>query len=115
MLRISKEGATRSPVIVTGPLAFKLAKNGRGRECNLFERDLYRRSNRCRRALLCPALWVSPRGRLLVMRAAMPMTKPMSGTEYLAVGLKWDYMGPGDDESPFEQKGANWAGSPATA
>jgi hypothetical protein len=75
MFRISKAGSMRSPVVVIGPLAFKFARDKRGRASNLYEADLYRLSNDIRRALLCPALWVSPRGAVLIMRAAEPLTE----------------------------------------
>jgi len=59
----------RSPVVVIGWFAFKIARNKRGRASNLYEAKLYRISNETRRALLCPALWVSPKGALLIMTA----------------------------------------------
>jgi hypothetical protein len=49
----------RSPVIVIGRLAFKFARDRRGRASNLYEARLYRSVNATRRALLCPVLWVS--------------------------------------------------------
>jgi hypothetical protein len=64
MIRISRSGSMRSPVVVGGGLAFKFARDARGRASNLYEAKLYRTANATRRALLCPVLWVS-RKRLL--------------------------------------------------
>ncbi|KRR20375.1 hypothetical protein [Bradyrhizobium retamae] len=105
MLKISKAGSMRSPVIIVGPLAFKFAKNQRGRASNLYEANLYRKSNDTRRALLCPALWVSPKGAVLIMRAAEPLTE-MSDEEYQEAWKAWEYA-PGED-SPFEPKACDW-------
>jgi len=52
----------RSPVIVIGRIAFKFARDKRGRASNLYEATLYRNVNATRRALLCPVLWVSQNG-----------------------------------------------------
>ena len=107
MISISRAGSTRSPVIVLGPLAFKFARNEKGRASNLYEAKLYRTVNETRRALLCPPLWVSPSGALLVMRAAKPFTEMMSEQEYWEVINAWEY-GPGEDSCPFEPKASDW-------
>ena len=108
MFRISRDGATRNPVIIIGPIALKWAKNDCGRECNLFERDLYGRSSPKRRLLLCPALWASSHGQLLLMRSAVPDTEMMSMEEYLAMDQEWDCLSGDDDECPFEPGATNW-------
>jgi hypothetical protein len=97
----------RSPVIVIGPLAFKFARNDRGRASNLYEADLYRGANAVRRALLCPVLWVSRRGAVQIMRASEPLTEMMSMDEYLEMAEAWDQM-PGEDSCPFEPKACDW-------
>jgi hypothetical protein len=107
VISISKAGSMRSPVVVIGPLAFKFARNNRGRASNLYEAKLYRSSKGSRRALLCPALWVSPKGTLLVMRAALPLTEMMSEAEYLEAFEAWEYE-PGGDSCPFEPKACDW-------
>jgi hypothetical protein len=107
MISISKAGSMRSPVIVVGRFAFKFARNARGRASNLYEANLYRSVNATRRALLCPVVWVSGRGFVLIMRAAKPLTEMMSMDEYLAVDEAWDYV-PGEDSSPFEPKACDW-------
>lgn len=107
VIRISRAGSTRSPVIVIGWLAFKIARDGRGRASNLYEAKLYRNSNESRRALLCPALWVSPRGALLIMRAAQPLHEMMSEEEYIQAFTAWEYA-PGEDSCPFEPKASDW-------
>lgn len=104
---MSKAGSTRSPVIVVGPLAFKFARNSRGRASNLYEADLYRKSSEGRRALLCPALWVSPKGLLLIMRAAKPLSEIMSEEDYIRAFIAWEYV-PGEDSCPFEPKASDW-------
>lgn len=97
----------RCPVIVIGPLAFKFARDERGRASNLYEADLYRSVNATRRAILCPVLWVSRKGAVQIMRAAEPLTDMMSQEEYLDVAEAWDYM-PGEDGCPFEPKPSDW-------
>jgi hypothetical protein len=105
---ISTAGTTRRPVIVLGPIALKVARNADGRACNRYEADLYRNTTPRRRALLCPVLWCSPRGRALIMRAAVPLTEMMSRDDYLTVALEWDAL-PGEDGCPFEPKASDWA------
>jgi hypothetical protein len=107
VISISRAGSTRSPVIVVGRFALKLARNARGRASNLYEAKLYRSVNATRRALLCPVLWVSRSGFVQVMRAAKPLTDMMSLDEYMHVTEAWDYM-PGEDGCPFEPKASDW-------
>jgi hypothetical protein len=82
VIKISRAGTTRSPVIVIGPFAFKFARNKKGRACNLYEAKLYRNVNATRRALLYPVLWVSRNGAVQIMRAAVPLVDMMSMEEY---------------------------------
>ncbi len=107
MIRVSKAGSMRSPVIIIGQFAFKLARNRRGRASNLYEADLYRSVNATRRALLCPVLWVSRNGAVQIMRAAKPINDMMSLAEYMEAVEAWDYM-PGEDSCPFEPKACDW-------
>ncbi len=107
MIRVSKAGSMRSPVIIIGQFAFKLARNRRGRASNLYEADLYRSVNATRRALLCPVLWVSRNGAVQIMRAAKPLNDMMSLAEYMEAVEAWDYM-PGEDSCPFEPKACDW-------
>jgi hypothetical protein len=107
MIRISRAGSMRSPVIVIGRFALKFARNARGRASNMYEAKLYRSANATRRALLCPVLWVSPTGAMQIMRAAKPLTEMMSLEEYMHVIDAWDYM-PGEDSCPFEPKASDW-------
>jgi hypothetical protein len=97
----------RSPVIVMGQFAFKIARNKRGRASNLYEANLYRNVSPARRVLLCPVLWVSPKGAMQIMRAAEPLTDMMSFDEYGEVVDAWDCM-PGEDSCPFEPKASDW-------
>jgi hypothetical protein len=107
MIKISREGTTRNPVIVIGPLAFKWARNELGRICNLRELAIYRDVNPVRRAMLCPAIWASRRGQILVMRSAIPTSEMMSLDEYLDMDQRWDAQ-PGEPNSPFEPGARNW-------
>lgn len=97
----------RSPVIVIGWLAFKFARNARGRASNLYEAMLYRSVDEIRRALLCPVVWASPKGTLLIMRAAEPLIEMMTEEEYWEAIETWDYA-PGEDSCPFEPKACDW-------
>jgi hypothetical protein len=104
---ISTEGTSRRPVIVIGPIALKFARNAVGRACNWYEASLYRSTTPCRRAMLCPVIWCSPRAFLLVMRAAVPLSEKMSIEDYLAAGRQWNPL-PGEDGCPFEPKASDW-------
>ena len=97
----------RSPVIVVGPLAFKFARNEQGRASNIYEANLYRSANETRRALLCPALWVSSEGTVLIMRAAQPLGRDLAFFEYSALCEAWNYMS-GEHTCPFEPKESDW-------
>lgn len=103
----SSAGTTRRTYII-GRYALKFALNERGLRCNKFEFDLFQRSGIERRLMLCPSLWVSPSGSLLVQAAAVPLTAMMSMEEYLKMGSKWRHA-PGDNEGgPFEPKACDW-------
>jgi hypothetical protein len=107
MIRISRSGSMRSPVIVVGRFAFKFARDARGRASNLYEAKLYRTANATRRALLCPVLWVSRNGFVQVMRAAKPLTDMMGSDEYMHIAEVWDKRS-GEDSCPFEPKASDW-------
>jgi hypothetical protein len=107
MIRISRSGSMRSPVIVAGWLAFKFARDARGRASNLYEAKLYRTANATRRALLCPVLWVSRNGFVQIMRAAKPLNDMMSLDEYMDVAELWNKL-QGEDSCPFEPKASDW-------
>ena len=94
-------------MIVVGPVALKIARNKDGRACNKYEALLYRSTATHRRAMLCPVLWVSWGGLLLIMRAAEPLREMMSLNEYLDAADEWDAM-PGEDSCPFEPKPSDW-------
>jgi hypothetical protein len=107
VIRVSKAGSLRSPVIIIGKFAFKFARNMRGRASNIYEARLYRSVNDTRRALLCPVLWVSKGGAVQIMRAAEPLTDMMTMEEYIEVVEAWEYI-PGEDGCPFEPKASDW-------
>jgi hypothetical protein len=80
---ISRAGSFRSPVVVIGPWAFKFARNELGRRCNQYEANLYRSVSEERRKMLCPVLWSSRGGMLLIMAAAKPCTTQLTQDEYM--------------------------------
>ena len=111
VIRIAKGTARR--VIVIGPLAFKFARRGqddgeKGRRCNLGEAIRYQEESKANQRILCPVVACSPRGFLIVQRAARPMTD----AEFAAVVEQdafpaWDYT-PGTKGAPFEWKQSDW-------
>src|SRR5450759_193886 len=102
------DGTTRA-VLVVGRLAFKFARHARGMRCNLYEADIYRRTSEPRRTLLCPGLWRSRRGALLIAKAAAPISGAEAQHLRQTRGFPdWEYVGPGDDECPFEPKASDW-------
>jgi hypothetical protein len=107
LFKISRKGSFRRPVIVIGRWAIKCARNSRGRCCNQYEARLYQSVSAERRRMLCPVIWISPNGGLLVMAAASPRTEPLSREEYLELFDEWDYL-PGEDSCPFEPKPSDW-------
>jgi len=82
---MTRRGCTRT-VVVVGPFALKFAFDKRGRRCNRFEADLFKRVDVRRRAMLCPVLWSDPTGTALLMPAARPLTEP--GTRS-PLGNRW--------------------------
>jgi len=101
-------GLTRM-VLTFGPLAFKFARGRKSVRCNLHEAQLYRRSSAKRRAMLCPVLWCSRYGFVLIMRRAeTPVTQGALDERKATAWLEWDYAGPGDDEHPFGWKRSDW-------
>ena len=107
MFSISVAGTTRRPVIVIGAFAFKFARGQKGRASNLYEAHLYKTTTKERRAMLCPVVWVSPKGQLQISRSAKPTKQMMTIEEYLEFDDRWDAM-PGEDPSPFEPKANDW-------
>ena len=102
-----RKGTTRT-VIVVGGFAVKLATDERGRRCNRFEADLYKRVNARRRAMLCPVLVCTPAGTALLMPAARPLTEKERDNLWETDGFPdWDYMPP-DETEPFEYKPSDW-------
>jgi hypothetical protein len=57
--------------------------------------------------MLCPVLWASPGGFLLVMGAAVPLSEKMSLDVYMAAWKQWG-LTEGEDECPFEDDPSNW-------
>ena len=61
--------------------------------------------------MLCPPLWCSKGGVLLIMKRARPLAE-REFRELMSRGklpyFEWDYGGPGDDGCPFEPKADAW-------
>jgi len=106
MVSISLKGTTRRPVIIIGPWTLKMARGSLGRRCNQREAKLFRTSAPHRQQLLCPVLWVSRKGLLLIMATAQPMEQ-LDRDTYYELWCQWDYE-PGEDGHPFEPKAADW-------
>jgi len=103
-------GATRA-VVLFGPWAFKFARSYSGVRCNRREADLFHRNkNKAhRRPLLCPVLWCSWPAIVLIMRRALtPENQAQIDKLKTSAWFDWDYMGPNDDECPFEWKPSDW-------
>ena len=62
-------------MLVLGPVAIKFAIGKRGRRCNLYEANLYNAVSPQRRDMLCPVLWCSQNGAVLIARSAIPLTE----------------------------------------
>jgi len=102
------KGTTRT-VVVLGPIALKFARSERGRRCNRFEADLYRRVCERRRAMLCPILWCAPLAIVVAMATAKPLTEAERDQLWETDGFPdWDCMPPNDDGEPFEWKPSDW-------
>ena len=107
MTALVRKGSTRA-VVVLGPLALKFARGERGRRCNRFEADLYTRVNARRRAMLCPVLWCTSAGSVLVARTAQPLTQEEKDRLIETDSFPdWDYVPP-DEDFPFEYKASDW-------
>jgi hypothetical protein len=106
MVSISWRGTTRKPVVVIGPWTLKIAHGLVGRRCNQREAELFRTSAPHRQQLLCPVLWVSRKGLLLIMATAQPL-KHLDPLTYYELCCRWDHQ-PGEDGHPFEFKASSW-------
>jgi hypothetical protein len=106
-----QRGTTRT-VLSVGPLAFKFGRGEYGARCNRYEAELYARSRskRHRQSMLCPVLWCSRSGQLLIARrAATPVTPSQLAERKAHAWDEWNYEGHGDDECPFEYgKPTDW-------
>jgi hypothetical protein len=99
-------GTTRI-VLIIGPIAIKMAGHKRGMRCNRCEAALYDRETPRRREILCPVIWCSENGRILIARAAAP-ARPEDRLLILARIYEWDYDPHKNEDPPFEPKIADW-------
>ena len=98
MISCSTIGTTRR-VLVLGPWAIKVERGACGRRCNKYEANLFRTVDGRRRAMLCPVLWCSGSGVLLVMATAQPLPKAdHEDLLYRGDFPDWDYR-PGEDDA----------------
>jgi hypothetical protein len=108
VLQRTDRRATRT-VVVTKRYAFKFARHRRGMGCNQSEAHTHRSTTDQRRSMLCPVLWCSGAGLLLIARRATLITEAEAAHFRATWGFPdWDYAGPGDQGCPFESKAANW-------
>jgi len=107
LLTAIRTGTTRR-VVVIWPLAFKFARGDIGRRCNLFEAQLFARVSPRRQAMLCPVIWCSPLGIVLIARTAIPLTEAEMEARMASDDFPdWDYVPP-DEGHPFEWKASDW-------
>lgn len=101
------EGTTRV-VAIAGGYAAKFARGDEGRRCNLEEARLWRLYSATpgRGESLCPVVWCSSDGAILLMEAAEPL--PEGAEPWHQADEAWDYRAGGDDGSPWEGKIADW-------
>jgi hypothetical protein len=90
-------------------MAVKFTRGVRGRRCNRYEAELYRRVRPDQRNTLCPPIWCSRGGNVLIARAAKPLTEQeyedlMDGDRF----PDWDYMPSDGVSQPFEYKRSDW-------
>jgi len=105
-----RQGSTRKTVQLW-PFAFKFGRHEYGARCNKHEAELYarNRSKQHRHSMLCPVLWCSPSGKVLIMRyAATPITQSQADERKANACSEWAYEGHGDDDHPFEWKVNDW-------
>jgi hypothetical protein len=108
-MTIIERGTTRF-VVVVGKAAVKFARDERGRRCNLYEAKVWEenREDPNRGPHLCPVLWCSSDGEVLVMVAADPLPSDIT-IPYDWADEWWSasHKGSGDD-FPGEPKAADW-------
>src|SRR3954462_9986847 len=103
--RIRSDGKTRL-VWCIGQIAIKIARGRVGACCNRFEAKYYRNASPEIQAKLCPVLWCSPTGAVLVM----PRAEPIRDDEFdslFEAGLIPFSDEVADPASPFEAKPAD--------
>ena len=101
-------GKTRAVAVVDG-IALKVALDDRGLRCNRFEQHAWTMfgQHETRGPRLCPVPWSDPRGRVLAMPAASPLSGPQFRTMRRSAQNWWgyDFCGP---TSPWEHKPQDW-------
>jgi hypothetical protein len=104
---VSRYGSNRG-VLICHSIALKFALHDRGARCNLYERDTFASSTGGRREGLCPVLWCSDNGAVLVMPYATPLTPKEFEMLPDAAFPDWEDVA-GTAGAPFEYgKAENW-------
>src|SRR5690349_7373803 len=105
MIRMGR-GTTRT-VLILGPVTIKFARGALGRACNQYEARIWKLncSHPDRGPHLCPVLWSSRGGRLLVMATASSLPSGVIPSDDW-----WDYdpAKGAIDQWPGEPKAADW-------
>jgi hypothetical protein len=105
------KGSTRT-VVTVGRYAFKFARHRCGMRCNRSEAHTFRSTTDQRRSMLCPVLWCSGSGLLLIAQAAAPVTEGEASHLRAARGFPdWDYAGPEIRDAPSNPERAIGDGS----
>ncbi len=105
-IRIDRRG-TRRLTICLGPWAAKIARNAKGRICNLYEATVWATEIE-RRVMLCPVIGCLPFGLALIMQRAEPISELECEQLRRTRGFPdWNYI-PGGRECPFEPKASDW-------
>ena len=101
-------GATRV-VFAIRPLAFKIARHKHGTRCNRHETKLYAECCPRRKTMLCPVVWCSADGWVLVARYAKPLTESERDHLCETNGFPdWDYDPREKVGHPIEWKPDDW-------
>jgi hypothetical protein len=104
-----KRGASRR-VLVLPWIAVKFPRSKWGLRCNVYERKLYNSTPAWRQKLLCPVIWCAPKGVLLVMTAAKPLTEE----EFVRADERnqlpdWKRLPGSAEVTPFEESESKFA------
>jgi hypothetical protein len=95
-------------VLIVGPIAIKLplpSNRAVGARCNQHEAAVWRQVTSANRRMLCPVLWASASGSVLVMKAARPASED-DRDAIRALRNQWEYSR--ECEDPLESWPKDW-------